>query len=86
MLLDTQVKDGDQIQLDVSERMLQLLVSEDELTKRKSAWEEEQKKKPDYYPRGFGAMYAKHVTQAHLGCDFDFLHAGGPTPEPSIHH
>jgi len=26
----------------------------------------------------------QHVTQADQGCDFDFLHAGAPTPEPKI--
>ncbi|MBL8170299.1 MAG: hypothetical protein JNJ50_19225 [Acidobacteria bacterium] len=37
------------------------------------------------YKRGFTALYIDHVTQAHKGCDFDFLHAGAPTPEPEIH-
>ena len=27
----------------------------------------------------------KHITQANEGCDFDFLEAGPPTPEPEIH-
>ena len=34
---------------------------------------------------GFGAMYLKHIRQANDGCDFDFLEAGGPTPDPEIH-
>jgi dihydroxy-acid dehydratase len=25
------------------------------------------------------------VTQAHEGCDFDFLHGTQPTPEPDIY-
>ena len=35
--------------------------------------------------RGFGALYERHITQANEGCDFDFLHAGAPTPDPEIH-
>ena len=27
----------------------------------------------------------QHVTQAHEGCDFDFLHGAGGVPEPAIH-
>ena len=31
------------------------------------------------------ALYADHVTQAHEGCDFDFLQGTpGETPEPEI--
>jgi hypothetical protein len=31
------------------------------------------------------ALYAERVTQAHLGCDFDFLDKNIPLPEPEIH-
>jgi dihydroxy-acid dehydratase len=37
------------------------------------------------YPRGFGRLYARHVTQADKGCDFDFLEGTAPVPEPEIH-
>ncbi|MBI2297094.1 MAG: dihydroxy-acid dehydratase [Betaproteobacteria bacterium] len=37
------------------------------------------------YTRGYGALYARHITQADKGCDFDFLHHGPPTPDPEIH-
>jgi dihydroxy-acid dehydratase len=37
------------------------------------------------YPRGYGQMFAKHVTQADKGCDFDFLEGDAPIPEPEIH-
>ena len=37
------------------------------------------------YPRGYGHLYARHVTQADKGCDFDFLEGTAPTPEPEIH-
>jgi dihydroxy-acid dehydratase len=75
------VRDGDEIELDVAKRKLDLLVSEDELQKRRASW----KPTAPHYSRGFGALYAAHVTQANKGCDFDLLEAGAETPEPEIH-
>jgi dihydroxy-acid dehydratase len=75
------VQDGDEIELDVGKRKLELLVSEDELEKRRASW----KPAAPHYTRGFGALYAAHVTQANKGCDFDLLEAGAETPEPEIH-
>jgi len=75
------VKDGDLIQLDVANRGLNLLVAEDELARRRREWV----KPAPRYGRGYGALYEERVTQAHLGCDFDFLSAGPETPEPAIH-
>jgi dihydroxy-acid dehydratase len=75
------VQDGDLIELDVASRKLALQVSDDELARRRSAW----KPQPPPYQRGFGALYAAHVTQADRGCDFDVLEAGGETSEPEIH-
>jgi dihydroxy-acid dehydratase len=75
------VRDGDLIELDVANRKLDLQVSDDELSRRRSEWHP----LPPRYERGFGALYAAHVTQADQGCDFDFLHAGGITGEPEIH-
>ncbi len=74
------VKDGDEIEIDIQGRKIHLDVSEEELAKRKTAWS------PPVYPatRGYTALYAKHVTQANEGADFDFLHAGDETPEPLI--
>ena len=37
------------------------------------------------YARGYGAMFAQHITQADQGCDFDYLERGAPTPDPEIH-
>jgi len=74
------VQDGDLIELDVAKRKLNLCVDDRELARRRAAWEPE----PPRYTRGFGALYAAHVTQADQGCDFDFLHAGGETGEPEI--
>jgi dihydroxyacid dehydratase/phosphogluconate dehydratase len=75
------VRDGDRIELDVPGRRLELAVGDEELARRRSAW-----KPPDViYPRGFGALYSRHVTQADKGCDFDFLEGTSPVPEPEIH-
>jgi len=74
------VQDGDMIELDVEVRSIQLLVEDDELARRRAAW-----KPPKVnYPRGYGQLFARHVTQAHEGCDFDFLHRGPEIPVPDI--
>jgi dihydroxy-acid dehydratase len=75
------VRTGDLVELDVPNRRLELLVDEAELERRRAAWEPP---KP-YYGRGYGAMFARHATQANEGCDFDFLAEGPPVPEPEIH-
>ena len=75
------VRTGDVIALDVPGRTLDMEVPEAELKRRKSAWTPP---KP-HYPRCFGALYVRHVTQADQGCDFDFLMAEGRVPEPEIH-
>jgi dihydroxyacid dehydratase/phosphogluconate dehydratase len=75
------VRDGDVIELDVSNRRLHLRVSDEELAQRRAEWTPPARR----YERGFGALYSAHVTQADQGCDFDFLHAGAETPEPEIH-
>jgi dihydroxy-acid dehydratase len=75
------VRDGDIIELDVAARKLEVHLEEKELNQRRAAW----KPKPPHYERGFGALYAAHVTQADKGCDFDLLQAGPETPEPEIH-
>lgn len=74
------VRDGDLIELDVAKRKLNLVVDEQEMARRRAEWKPE----PPRYDRGFGALYAAHVTQADQGCDFDFLHAGAATREPEI--
>jgi dihydroxy-acid dehydratase len=75
------VKTGDLIELDVPDRRLDLKVSEDELARRRAAW---QAPKPKFQ-RGFGALFAQHVSQANEGCDFRFLEGTAPTEEPEIH-
>jgi dihydroxy-acid dehydratase len=75
------VQDGDIIELDVPGRRLGLAVSDEELARRRARWQPA----PSIYPRGYGWLYSKHITQANHGCDFDFLAAPGQIPEPEIH-
>jgi dihydroxy-acid dehydratase len=75
------VQDGDIIELDVPGRTLTLKVSDEELARRRAAW----RPPAPRYLRGYGALCARHITQANQGCDFDFLEAGAPTPDPEIH-
>ena len=75
------VRDGDLISLDVEARSLTLEVSENEIAARKAAWT--QALRP--VERGYLSLFLNEVTQADEGCDFRFLHAGSPTPEPAIH-
>jgi dihydroxy-acid dehydratase len=75
------VEDGDLIELDVPARTLTLKVGDEELARRRAAW----RPPPPRYLRGYGALCAKHITQANDGCDFDFLEAGAATPDPEIH-
>ena len=75
------VETGDEIELNVPERTIQLHVSNEELESRCAAWNKPEPK----HARGYGQLYINHVTQAHDGCDFDFLQHGPKTPEPPIH-
>ena len=75
------VESGDLIELNVPDRRLDLRVSEQELKRRRREW----KPPANHYGRGYGAMYARHVTQADRGCDFDFLAGGPAVPEPEIY-
>lgn len=63
------VRDGDRIRLSVRERRIDLLVDEDELTRRRAAT-------PLPVPppeRGYARLYRQEVLQAEHGCDFRFL-------------
>jgi dihydroxy-acid dehydratase len=70
------VQDGDLISLDAGARVLDLKVPADVLEARRAKWTAP----PMPYERGYGALYLKQVTQAHLGCDFAFLSAQ-PSPQ-----
>ena len=63
------VKTGDEIALDVPGRTLGLMVAADELERRARSFTPP----PAHYTRGYGRLFLDHVTQADLGCDFDFL-------------
>jgi dihydroxy-acid dehydratase len=56
-------------------------VSDEELATRRAAWTP----RAVQYPRGYGQLYARHVTQADKGCDFDFLEGTAPIADPEIH-
>ena len=76
------LRTGDVVRLDLPARRLDMLVDEAELAARRAAWVAP----PPPYARGYGWIFAQHVTQADKGCDFDFLEAGfGPKAgEPDI--
>ena len=63
------VRSGDEIELDVPGRRIELCISEAELRARLAAFERPAPK----FNRGYGRMFLNHVTQANEGCDFDFL-------------
>jgi L-arabonate dehydrase len=63
------VENGDEIELDVSQRRLELLVSESDLKNRKAKWQAP--KSP--LERGYWKLYFDHVLQANQGADLDFL-------------
>ncbi|MEM8900711.1 MAG: IlvD/Edd family dehydratase [Bacteroidota bacterium] len=63
------VENGDLIEVDVTNRRLELLVSEEVLAERRKSWSP-----PDLgFNRGYVKLYLDHVEQAHLGTDLDFL-------------
>lgn len=74
------VRDGDTIRLDVPNRTLELQISEEELSRRRAQWV----KPAPVSPRGYLSLYTERVTQAHRGCDFDFLETAAVVPEPEV--
>ncbi len=65
------VKNGDMIKLSVSEKKLDLLVSEEEIQER--ARQFEAKKQDTGVSRGYEQLYQDQILQADQGCDFEFL-------------
>jgi L-arabonate dehydrase len=63
------VRDGDEIELDVERRRLDLRVSEDELARRRGAWIAP----VPTASGGYQKLYIDHVMQADRGADLDFL-------------
>ena len=74
------VRTGDMIELDVDRRSLNVLLSADEMKRRRESW----KPRESPYERGYLSLFLKHVIQANEGCDFDFLRGRGGVPEPDI--
>ncbi len=63
------VQTGDEIELDVPSRRIELLVPPEEIARRLAQFHAP----APQYDRGYGRLFLEHVTQANLGCDFDFL-------------
>lgn len=74
------VQTGDEIEIDVEKRLIHWHVSDEEIAKRRGQWKQPEEK----WSRGYQSLFAKHVTQAHQGCDFDFLAGNSPGQEPDI--
>jgi dihydroxy-acid dehydratase len=72
------LQSGDLITLDVRARTLNVHLTEQQLAERKRAW----RAPAAVSERGYISLYVKHVEQAHLGADFDFL-KGGSGPDVS---
>ena len=66
------VRNGDRIRLSIANKRIDLLVEKDEIARRLA-----NHTPPPPPDRGYAALYHRSVTQAPLGCDFDFL-AGTP--------
>ncbi len=63
------VENGDLIELDIPNRKLQLLVSDEELAQRKENWHAP----VSLHKRGYPKLFIREVLQADEGCDFEFL-------------
>ena len=65
------IRDGDMIEIDVTNRKLNLLITEEELEERVNT----HKNGAPEFRRGYKWLHAQHILQADQGCDFDFLRA-----------
>jgi dihydroxy-acid dehydratase len=77
------LRTGDIVRIDIPARRIDMVVDDAELARRRTQWTPPQPK----FGRGYGWIFARHVSQADSGCDFDFLETGfGPaTGEPDIY-
>jgi L-arabonate dehydrase len=76
------VQDGDMVELDVEARKLHLHVSDEELARRRAAWQPP----PAPAVRGWTKLYVDHVQQANLGADLDFLVGKSGAAVPKDNH
>ncbi|MFT6774771.1 MAG: dihydroxy-acid dehydratase [Paracoccaceae bacterium] len=70
------VRSGDMLRLSVADKRIDLLVDDAEIARRM-----EGHTPPDAPARGYRALYARTVTQAQDGCDFDFLQHESLVPD-----
>ncbi|ERP94413.1 dihydroxy-acid dehydratase [Labrenzia sp. C1B10] len=63
------VRDGDRIRLSASSKSIDILVTPEELDRRRS----DLVRSPDGWDRGYRKLYRDSVLPAPAGCDFDFL-------------
>ncbi len=63
------VETGDEIELDVPARKITLRLEDNQTQQRLAA----RKRAKPHYNRGYGKLFLDTVTQAHEGCDFEFL-------------
>ena len=75
------LRTGDVVEIDLAARRIDMRVADAELAQRRAAWVAPVQP----FTRGYTQLYQQHVTQAHQGCDFDFLQGTAPTPEPVIY-
>jgi dihydroxy-acid dehydratase len=77
------LRTGDIVRIDIPARTIDMAVDDAELARRRAAWTPPEPK----FGRGYGWIYARHVSQADSGCDFDFLEKsfGPAVGEPDIY-
>ncbi len=77
------LRTGDMVRVDIPARSIEMLVEDAELARRRAAWRAPEAK----FGRGYGWIFARHVSQADAGCDFDFLETdfGPAVGEPVIY-
>lgn len=75
------IRNCDTVTVDVANRGINVKLTDAQIAERLKSWSPP----PRDYPRGYNSLFAKHVRQAHEGCDFDFLEGKLGIPEPEIH-